>query len=522
MTFLSAWVQTGMAKALGWTLLHSLWEGAAVALVLAVVLGVSQSSRVRYWAACGGMLALLAAFGWTFCRLMPRLTSDAGSVRVLPPAAVPSPDNPPVPASDTKWDAANLLPWLAPFWLVGVLLFQLHAVASWLAAGRMRRMGVYRASDNWVRTLDDLRMRLRMTRPIVLLESCCAEVPVVIGHLRPVILMPMGLLAGLPARQMESILLHELAHIQRADYLINLIQILVEGLLFYHPAMWWISGTIRTERENCCDDLVVETRGDAHEYASALAALERNRGTIRVTELAVTGGNLKKRIRRLLSQSELSRTSGAPVLAAGVIVLMGAAALAAWQPLRAQEQTAPAEVVTPHTRWLNEEAVYIITDKERNHFKALHTDAERDRFIAQFWEFRGPAFRAEHYRRIAYANDRFRTKRRVGWKTDRGRIYIQHGPPDEIESHPSGGKYTRPPEQGGGETGTYPFEQWMYRYIDGIGKNVIMEFIDKEGTGEYRMYMDPVEKELLQFRRPIPEAAIKQDFLPMKVEVTSR
>ena len=112
----------------------------------------------------------------------------------------------------------------------------------------------------WQERLDRLARALRLSRPVALLESCLAEVPVVIGYVRPVILMPVGLLAGLPAGQVESILLHELAHIRRHDYLVNLLQTSVEGLLFYHPAVWWISGVIRAERENCCDDLVVATR----------------------------------------------------------------------------------------------------------------------------------------------------------------------------------------------------------------------------------------------------------------------
>jgi beta-lactamase regulating signal transducer with metallopeptidase domain len=173
--------------------------------------------------------------------------------------------------------------------------------------------------------------RLLLTKPVTLLESCFAEVPVVIGHLRPVILMPVGLLAGLPAGQIEAILLHELAHIRRADYLVNLMQTLVEGLLFYHPAAWWISSSIRTERENCCDDLVVLTNQDAHEYATALAALAENRWTMREAALAATGGNLVKRIRRVLAQPEGPRTPIAPLLSVGILVVTGAATLAAWQ-----------------------------------------------------------------------------------------------------------------------------------------------------------------------------------------------
>ena len=146
----------------------------------------------------------------------------------------------------------------------------------------------------------------------------------------------MGLLAGLPAAQVEAILLHELAHVRRSDYLVNLLQTLVEGLLFYHPAVWWISGTIRAEREHCCDDLVVATQGDAHEYAAALVALERNRWAGQETAMAATGGSLVKRIRRLLAEPEGPRASLSPVFSAILLAVTAGAALFAWQsrPLR--------------------------------------------------------------------------------------------------------------------------------------------------------------------------------------------
>ena len=148
---------------------------------------------------------------------------------------------------------------------------------------------------------------------------------------------------------------------------------------------------------------------------------------------------------------------------------------------RAQEGTGDAY----YKKWLNEEVGYIITDEERKAFKILATDDERQQFIEQFWLRRDPSpdteenneYRAEHYRRIANANDRFASGI-PGRKTDRGRIYIDYGPPDEIESHPSGGTYERPYEEGGGSTSTYPFEQWRYRYIEGIGTNIILEFVD--------------------------------------------
>jgi len=163
------------------------------------------------------------------------------------------------------------------------------------------------------------------------------------------------------------------------------------------------------------------------------------------------------------------------------------------------------ELETPYKRWLNEEVGYIITDEERKVFKTLQTDDERQTFIESFWLRRDPTpdteeneFREEHYRRIAYANDRFASGI-PGWKTDRGRIYIEYGAPDEIDSHPSGGTYERPYEEGGGSTSTYPFEQWRYRYIEGIGTNIILEFVDTTMSGEYRLTMDPSEKDALLY-----------------------
>ena len=163
------------------------------------------------------------------------------------------------------------------------------------------------------------------------------------------------------------------------------------------------------------------------------------------------------------------------------------------------------ELETPYRKWLNEDVAYIITDEERAAFKRLQTDEEREQFIEQFWLRRDPTpdtveneFKEEHYRRIAYANEHYASGI-PGWKTDRGRIYITYGPPDENDSHPSGGTYERPPEEGGGETSTFPFEQWRYRYIEGVGTNIIIEFVDPTMTGEYRMTMDPSEKDALLY-----------------------
>ncbi len=169
------------------------------------------------------------------------------------------------------------------------------------------------------------------------------------------------------------------------------------------------------------------------------------------------------------------------------------------------------ELETPYRNWLNVDVTYIITDEERQAFKRFTTDEERQQFIEQFWLRRDPTpdteeneFKEEHYRRIAYANERYASGI-PGWKTDRGRIYITFGPPDEIESHPSGGSYQRPIEEGGGTTSTFPFETWRYRYIDGIGNDIMIEFVDPTMTGEYRMTMDPSEKDALLY---VPNAGL--------------
>ncbi|MBV9626405.1 MAG: GWxTD domain-containing protein [Acidobacteria bacterium] len=161
------------------------------------------------------------------------------------------------------------------------------------------------------------------------------------------------------------------------------------------------------------------------------------------------------------------------------------------------------ELSREHRKWLDEDVRWIITDDERKAFMQLSNDEERDKFIEAFWDRRNPnpdsednEFKDEHYRRIEYANEHYAAGI-PGWKTDRGRIYIMYGPADEVESHPSGGSYERPMDEGGGETSTYPFEDWRYRYLEGIGQEVIIEFVDTCMCGEYHMTMDRSEKDAL-------------------------
>ena len=169
------------------------------------------------------------------------------------------------------------------------------------------------------------------------------------------------------------------------------------------------------------------------------------------------------------------------------------------------------ELKSVYKKWLDEDVNYIITDEERKAFKSLKTDEERDSFIEQFWLRRDPdpdtpenEYKEQYYERIQYANEKYASGI-PGWKTDRGRIYIMFGKPDEIESHPSGGSYDRPSYEGGGTTSTYPFETWWYRYIEGIGSDIEIEFVDPSGSGEYRIARSPDEKDALKY---VPNAGL--------------
>ncbi|MFZ0416940.1 MAG: GWxTD domain-containing protein [Candidatus Sulfotelmatobacter sp.] len=172
---------------------------------------------------------------------------------------------------------------------------------------------------------------------------------------------------------------------------------------------------------------------------------------------------------------------------------------------KAQKRALNVELSKTYKKWLNEDVVWIITDEERAAFKQLSNDEERDNFIEAFWQRRDPTpdteeneYKEEHYRRIAYANEHFAAGI-PGWKSDRGRMYIMYGPADEIDAHPSGGSYERPMEEGGGETSTFPFETWRYRYLEGIGQEVIIEFVDTCMCGDYHMTLDRSEKDALKY-----------------------
>jgi GWxTD domain-containing protein len=486
MRILELFVDTSLAQMIGWALLHTLWEGAIISALLAAVLIGIRSPRARYTAACAAMLVMLAAFGLTVVHLMPE---QAHSVNAHQASSFVQwkPFSGTDGSSSWNFSLSSIAPWLGPLWFIGVCLICVWRTVSWVFAQRLRRRGLCCASDHWQKKIAAFSTRLRVSQTVLLLESCLTEVPVVLGHFRPMILIPVGLLAGLPTAQVEAILIHELAHIRRHDYLANVLQSLVEALFFYHPAAWWMSKIIRTEREHCCDDVVISICG-AHEYALALAALEGRRLSALEATVAATGGHLMKRIRRIL-EPKAPRSVWMPPLSVAIVLAATAVSLAAWQsdPPRQISVSRPSQTsrITSdsYVKWLNQEVVYIVDDTERAAFLQLTTDEQRKAFIDQFWERRNPTpgsptnkFKSEHYRRIAYSNQHFRTASGApGWQTDRGHIYIVYGPPDELETHPK--RPDRP----------FATEIWLYRHVEGIGDNDFVTFLDKTGTGDFHL-----------------------------------
>lgn len=351
----------------GWTLVHFLWQGAGVAAMLATALLVLRRApaNARYAAACAALLLMVAAPVATYWHLAPSASVAMPSLGELPelpelpaaesgaaspgdvapvtapavaPVAPPAPALPPAPGAwhvrARQWIEGNLR-WFVGAWFAGVVFLSVRLVAAWLGVRRIRRSGAA-APESLCARMNALAARLRVSRPVRLLTSIAADAPVVIGWFRPVVLFPASLLTQLSAAQLDAILAHELAHVRRGDYLVNLLQTVVETLLFYHPAVYWVSRRIRIEREHCCDDLAVGAMGDTACYARALARLAEM--TVPAPRLLpAAGGHLLARIRRLVGMREAHPTERGPVWAGGAILL--AALLACSLALAAPEKT---------------------------------------------------------------------------------------------------------------------------------------------------------------------------------------
>jgi len=324
---------------IGWTLAAFLWQGVLVAFLLAAANAVlaRSSSRARYAAACCAMVVLLACPIATFVSLGPSAdlapapastTAFRSDAAVVPAGPARTESSLSVFIRALRSGTAEVAPRLAPLWAAGVLLLSLRFVGGWTVARRLTLRRVQPAPPAVREALTRLSERLGVRKTVRVLQSAAVSVPTALGALRPVILLPVSALAGVSPEGLEAVLAHELAHIRRRDYLVNLLQTAVETLLFYHPAVWWVSRRIRIERENCCDDIAIQATGDVRAYARALVGLEEIRDRRPRLAVAATGGTLLQRIARLLpspSPADGASRWVAVVLAAAAIGTFGAA-----------------------------------------------------------------------------------------------------------------------------------------------------------------------------------------------------
>ncbi len=214
-----------------------------------------------------------------------------------------------------------ILPWVSLVWALGVMGIGLWHLGGWVQTRRLRRRRTHPVSEAVLQAVARLGGRLKVSRPVRVLESALARVPMVIGWLRPVILLPASALAGLTPEQLEAVLAHELAHIRRYDCLVRLVQVLAETLLFYHPAVWWISSRIRTESEYCCDEMAAVACGNRRQYAQAMAALAELQDAAPRLAAAASGGPLLGRVRRVMGMPDPVRPSAAASAAAILLVV---------------------------------------------------------------------------------------------------------------------------------------------------------------------------------------------------------
>ena len=225
-------------------------------------------------------------------------------------------------ADRARVDPSAWMPWIVALWGLGVLFCCVRLAGGWWQARRLTFVGTRPAPAEWQRTTAMLSSRLGLIKAVRLLESTRVAVPIVVGWLKPTLLVPTAALGGLSPMELEAVLAHELAHIRRHDYLVNLLQAAVETLLFYHPGVWWVSHVVRTEREHCCDDLAVAACGDAVLYARALTAIETLRHDSPGMAMAVSGSPLLARVRRLLGVREPARVSSSGWIVGMLTALM--------------------------------------------------------------------------------------------------------------------------------------------------------------------------------------------------------
>jgi len=458
------WLMSVAGEAAAKALLHFLWQGAVIGVLAALYFRFAwrQPADRRYGVACLLFTAMAVAPVLTWIWFWFEGSSSAGvHTRTFVPILL----------QDLTWQPAaegvatrDWMKFVMPAWLSGVLVLALRAAGGWIWIRVRIRRHCGPLPEGLCRRAREIVDRLGIKRGVRFECALHVDTPCTYGWWKPVVVLPLSALANLPPQHVEAILAHELAHIVRHDFLVNLLQTLIEMLLFYHPAVWWLSSRIRQEREICADAMAVNLCGDRVQYCRALLALEEGRVSLAP---AATGGSLKDRIHILFDPRHAQANGWPAALLLLPLIVLGGLLLT---PTAARSQDAlQRQMSSPYSKWLSEDAAYIIEDQERKAFERLPTDEAREKFIRQFWLRRDPTpgtklneAKVEHYRRIAYANERFATGV-PGWKSARGRIYIQQGPPDEVESHPA--EFRESWRYNGEAISTYEFQGEDYRLV---------------------------------------------------------
>ena len=304
MTNFAHWISPEVMRMLGWTLLHFIWQGAALAALFAAVVAACRSAAARYAVAVATLVLMMAApaitFTWLYRDSNPAVRSGAKAVYPMAgtaPRHAAAPSG--APAAEVRSEQPTGMLWLVELWFLGVLVLSLRTAGGLFLIERMRRREIQPVGRELYLRCIALQLRMGVERAVRYCGCQKLDAPAVLGWFRPVVLLPVRALMGLSEEQMEAVIAHELAHIRRLDCFVNLFQIAAETLLFYHPAVWWVSQRIRVERENCCDDEAIAVCGDAVNYARALTLMEEWR-TAPALMMAANRSPLAERVVRLL------------------------------------------------------------------------------------------------------------------------------------------------------------------------------------------------------------------------------
>jgi len=313
-------------------LIHSLWQGGIIALLLAAVLTVLKNcdARVRYALCCLALASVIAWCGMTgFYFAVNSEWSDAEPANQpavtqqgaeMPAGVTDVPNSPAESSALYRFDSESLYGWLFPIWALGVVLLSAYHLLGWRRMNAMARRSTDRIPEAWKNRVAVLCYEMKLMRPVNVLSSTRVAVPCVFGWIKPVVLLPVSMFSGLEPSEIEMIIMHELAHVRRNDIVVNILQTAAETLLFFNPAVWWISRQIRIEREHCCDDAVVACREDRLGYARALASLEEWRAVHGGFVAAAGGSSLLSRVRRIVGVTS-GRNRPASVGVTGVFLV---------------------------------------------------------------------------------------------------------------------------------------------------------------------------------------------------------